>query len=367
MTLQENVPLAPLTTFGVGGPARYFVEATSDTEVCDAVNEARSRELRLFVLGGGSNLVVSDAGFPGLVLRIATKGIELEQHSGKAFFEVAAGEDWDGFVAWAVAADCAGVECMSGIPGTVGGTPVQNVGAYGQEVSDVIESVTALDLDRGRTVELCNEACGFAYRKSIFNTTHRGQYIVLKVRFALEPHGAPKIEYADLKHHFAERSSPPTLAETREAVRAIRHRKAMLIVPGDEDCRSAGSFFKNPIVTEKEFAELARRVKDLKLASAPPRFETPAGVKTSAAWLVEKAGFRQGYGKGQVGISRKHTLAIVNRGGASAADILALKNEVQRGVRETFGIELQPEPVFVGFDTEPSVVSRPSSARTKPR
>ena len=350
MRLQENVPLAPLTTFGVGGPARYFVEAASEADVRDAVNEARTRQLPLFVLGGGSNLVVSDAGFKGLVLRIATRGVESEQHSGKIFFDVAAGEDWDGFVARAVTADAAGIECMSGIPGTVGGTPVQNVGAYGQEVSDTIESVTALDLNSGRTVELCNEACGFAYRKSIFNTTHRGQYIVLKVRFALEPHGAPKIEYYDLKRYFGWPKSPPTLEETRKAVRGIRHTKAMLIVPGEEDCRSAGSFFKNPIVTEKEFVELVRRVKDLKLQAAPRRFETPEGVKTSAAWLVEQAGFHKGFGKGAVGISRKHTLAIVNRGGAKAADIIALKNEVERGVREKFGIELQPEPVFVGFE-----------------
>ncbi len=350
MKLQENVPLAPLTTLGVGGPARYFVEATSDADVRDAVNEARARALPLFVLGGGSNLVVSDAGFSGVVLRIATKGIESEQHSGKAFFDVAAGEDWDGFVARAVAADCGGVECMSGIPGTAGGTPVQNVGAYGQEVSDTIENVTALDLNSGRTVELCNEACGFAYRRSIFNTSHRGQYIVLKVRFTLELHGEPKIEYGDLKSYFAGRTSSPTLAETRAAVRAIRHRKAMLIVPGDEDCRSAGSFFKNPIITEQQFVELAQRVKDLKLQSAPPRFETPEGVKTSAAWLVEQAGFHKGYGKGPVGISRKHTLAIVNRGGAKAQDIILLKNHVQRSVQAMFRIELEPEPVFLGFE-----------------
>jgi UDP-N-acetylmuramate dehydrogenase len=350
MKLQEDVPLAPLTTFGVGGPARYFVEATSEATVRDAVNEASTRQLPLFVLGGGSNLVVSDAGFPGLVLRIATKGFDSEQHSGKTFFDVAAGEDWDGFVARAVAAHAAGIECMSGIPGTVGGTPVQNVGAYGQEVSDTIESVTALDLNSGRTVELCNEACGFAYRKSIFNTTHRGQYIVLKVRFALESHGEPKIEYVDLKNYFGARKTPPTLAETREAVRAIRHRKAMLLVPGDEDCRSAGSFFKNPIITEERFGELVGRVKELKLSSAPPRFVTPEGIKTSAAWLVEQAGFHKGYGKGAVWISRKHTLAIVNRGAAKAADIIALKDEVQHGVRNKFGIELQPEPVFVGFE-----------------
>ncbi len=247
MQVHQHVPLAPLTTFQVGGPARYFVEARGESDVCAAVAEARSREWPLFVLGGGSNLVISDAGWPGLVLKIALTGIAERRDGACMLFDAAAGEDWDRFVAHTVARDCAGIECLSGIPGTVGGTPVQNVGAYGQDVSETITSVRVLDTAAGEIRDLENRDSGFAYRTSIFNTRERGRYIVLRVSFALMPGGSPHIEYADLKRHFAGRSTPPTLAETREAVRAIRLGKAMLIVPGDDDCRSAGSFFKNPV------------------------------------------------------------------------------------------------------------------------
>ncbi|MGH9650196.1 MAG: UDP-N-acetylmuramate dehydrogenase, partial [Terriglobales bacterium] len=220
MTIQENVPLARLTTLKVGGPARHFADAASLDDARAALDFARSRELPLFVLGGGSNLVVADRGFPGLVLRVAVRGIEERRENGKMIFEAAAGEDWDGFVARTVERDCAGLECMSGIPGTVGGTPVQNVGAYGQEVRETIDAVRALDLNDGQVRELCNPACGFGYRTSIFNTSERGRYLVLGMSFALRPGGEPRLEYADLKKHFARHSGPPTLAETREAVRS---------------------------------------------------------------------------------------------------------------------------------------------------
>jgi UDP-N-acetylmuramate dehydrogenase len=347
MRIQQQVPLAPLTTFKVGGPARYFVEARSEEDVRTAVAEARSRGWPLFVLGGGSNLVISDAGWPGLALKIALTGISERRDGPRMLFEAAAGEDWDGFVAHVVARDCAGIECLSGIPGTVGGTPVQNVGAYGQEVSDSIASMRVLDIASSEFCELENADSGFAYRTSIFNTRGRGRYIVLQVTFALVPGGAACIEYADLKRHFAGRSSLPTLAETREAVRAIRLSKAMLIVPGDDDCRSAGSFFKNPVVTREAFERLQAR------AGPVPNFSAKDGrVKVAAAWLVEHAGFPKGLARGPVGISRKHALAIVNRGGATAADIIALKDEIQQRVLDEFGIELQPEPVFVGFDRQ---------------
>jgi UDP-N-acetylmuramate dehydrogenase len=346
--LQENVPLAPLTTLGVGGPARYFVEADTPADVRDAVREAGSRGWSLFVLGGGSNLVIADSGWPGLVLKIALRGVEQHSEGEKEIFEVAAGEVWDTFVAQAVQRNCAGIECLSGIPGTVGGTPVQNVGAYGQEVSETITEVRVLDLRDGVIRELCAEACGFSYRTSIFNTSERGRFIILGVSFALRPGGEPKIAYADLKRHFAGRSEPASLTETREAVRAIRHSKAMLIVSGDEDCRSAGSFFKNPIVTEEEYGRVQEIAERRGLQA--PRFATGEGVKIPAAWLVEQSGFHKGYTRGPVGISRRHALAIVNRGGAKAADVLALKDAVQTGVREAFGIELKPEPVFVAFE-----------------
>ena len=347
MLIQENVPLAPLTTFQIGGPARFFVEASSRDEVKEGIDFVKARNLPLFVLGGGSNLVIADSGWPGLVLKIGIGGIErLPDREGKAIFGVGAGESWDNFVSYAVAANCAGIECLSGIPGSVGGTPVQNVGAYGQEVSDTIDSVEVFDLKDNQVRELCREACGFSYRSSIFNTTERGRFIILRVTYALEPDGAPHIEYADLQRYFAGRDTPPTLAETREAVRQIRARKGMLIVPGDPDCRSAGSFFKNPVLSEAEHDELSKHAESRGLTlPAYPALESKK--KVSAAWLVEHSGFSRGFTYGNAGLSTKHALAIINRGGATAADILALKDQIQERVEELWGIHLQPEPVIV--------------------
>ena len=350
MLLQENVPLAPLTTFRLGGPARFLIEAKSASEIEQAVAFAHAKNLTLFVLGGGSNLLVSDSGWPGLVLQIAIPGIERRsgEVDGKALFDVGAGELWDRFVSHAVVAQCAGVECLSGIPGSVGGTPVQNVGAYGQEVSETIESVEVFDMKDGQVRELCPEACGFTYRSSIFNTTERGRFIILRVTYALTPGGDPRISYADLKRHFEGRETLPNLAETREAVRHIRALKGMLIVPGDPDCRSAGSFFKNPVISPEHHEDLRQRaaVKGLILPSYPALEKSK---KISAAWLVEHSGFARGYGFGHVGISSKHALAIVNRGGATAAAFLALKEQIEQRVEEIWGLRLKPEPVMVGF------------------
>ncbi|HKD91433.1 MAG TPA: UDP-N-acetylmuramate dehydrogenase [Terriglobales bacterium] len=347
--LQENIPLAPLTTLGVGGPARYFAEARTAAEVRSAVREALQRRLPLFILGGGSNLVVSDDGFPGLVLKVAIGGIEKHQENGRAIFDAGAGVEWDTLVARAVDQNCAGIECLSGIPGTVGGTPVQNVGAYGQEVSETISEVQTLDVQTGEIVELCPEACQFAYRTSVFNTLARGRYIILRVSYALAPEGEAAIRYADLRHVFAKQKiTSPTLQQVRDAVREIRRSKAMLIVPDDEDCHSAGSFFKNPIVTASEH----RRLDDLasQRGFELPSFETGEGMKVPAAWLIEHSGFHKGDTRGMVGISRRHTLAIVNRGQARAADVIALKDEIQAAVREQWNVELRPEPVFIGFE-----------------
>src|SRR5215469_2151658 len=347
MLLQENVPLAALTTIGVGGPARFFVEALTPDDVREAVAYAKSRNLRLFVLGGGSNLVVSDAGWPGLVLKVAIPGINHRHVHGKAYFEVGAGEDWDAFVAVTVQHHCAGIECLSGIPGSVGGTPVQNVGAYGQEVSETIVSLDALNLNTGKEEEFENADCSFAYRTSLFNTTAKGQYVIVRVTFALPHDGEPRLTYADLKKRFCSWPTQPTLADVREAVREIRLSKGMLITPGDADSRSAGSFFKNPVLTSEQFDELRQRAsaRNLDVPSYPA---LDAQRKVSAAWLVEKSGFTKGYEKGHVGISSRHALAIVNRGGATAAEILALKDEIRRKVESTWGICLETEPVFVG-------------------
>jgi UDP-N-acetylmuramate dehydrogenase len=351
MLLQENIVLAPLTTFHLGGPARFFVEATSVLDVQEAVALADARKLPLFVLGGGSNLVVADSGWPGLVLKVSIAGIDQRaghNEEGRVLFDAGAGESWDRLVSHTVMAQCAGVECLSGIPGSVGGTPVQNVGAYGQEVSQTIESVEVFDRRDGQIRELCNEACGFHYRSSIFNTTERGRFIILRVIYALQPGGAPHLEYADLKRHFAGRETSPNLAETREAVRHIRALKGMLIVPGDPDCQSAGSFFKNPILSEAQHEDLRKRA-TAKGFAVPSYPALDKNKKVSAAWLVEHSGFARGYGFGQVGISSKHALAIVNRGDATAAEVLALKEEIQQRVAEIWGLQLEPEPVMVGF------------------
>lgn len=351
MLILQNVPLAPLTTLKVGGPARYFTEARTATDVSDAVDIARSRDLPLLVLGGGSNLVVSDAGWPGLVLKIALSGINHRHERDRVVFEVAAGEDWDRFVATSVTRNFSGIECLTGIPGSVGGTPVQNVGAYGQEVAQVIDAVQVLDLNDGQVRELCPEACGFNYRTSIFNTTARGRFIILRVDYALKHGGEPHLEYADLKKYFSGWTARPTLADTRDAVRQIRARKAMLITPGDEDCRSAGSFFKNPVLSAEQHEDLVRRaaVKNLKVPSYPA---LDVQRKISAAWLVEHSGFNKGYVSGRVGISRKHALAIVNRGDATAAEVLVFSQQIQQRVEEIWGVHLQPEPVFLGFPPE---------------
>jgi UDP-N-acetylmuramate dehydrogenase len=350
MVIQENVPLAPLTTLQVGGPARYLVVADTAAEIVEGLDYARTRGLPVFVFGGGSNLVVSDAGWPGVVIKVAIGGFEERSQGNQVLFDVGAGEEWDKFVARAVSRNCSGIECMSGIPGSVGGTPVQNVGAYGQEVAETIESVLVLDSRDNQVRELCKEACGFSYRTSIFNTRERGRFIILRVTYGLQKGGLPRAEYADLKKYFAGWSTTPTLAETREAVRQIRRRKAMLIVPGDEDCRSAGSFFRNPVLSTEQYEELTKRAaaRNLQIPSYPA---LEAQKKVSAAWLVEHSGFSRGYANGNVGISRKHALAIVNRGGATAAEVVALKEQIQSRVQDIWGIGLEPEPVMVGFES----------------
>jgi len=298
----------------------------------------------LFVLGGGSNVVVADGGFPGLVLHVGLKGIERDGE----LFRVGAGEIWEHCVQQTIAANCAGMECMAGIPGTVGGTPVQNVGAYGQEVASVIERVRAFDLGERTFVEFSNAECGFAYRRSRFNASDRGRFIVTRVNYRLRQNGSPLIAYQDLKAHFAGSATAPTLAETADAVRSIRRSKGMLLVEGDPDCRSAGSFFRNPAVTE----EVAERVRNFAASKGIPVRIFPAEnglVKFPAAWLIEQAGFAKGYEMGAAGISSRHTLALMNRGGATAKEILGLAEKIRAAVETQFGIRLEMEPEMVGF------------------
>jgi len=352
MRIEENKPLAPFTTFGIGGPARWFVEAASEDEIVEATGWARERGLKLFVLGGGSNLLVSDAGFEGLVLRIGLRGIktsepEFLRSAGKRIYRAAAGEDWDSFVQRTVEENCAGIECLAGIPGTVGGTPVQNVGAYGQEVASTIESVRVFDLFAGLFHEFPAEYCGFGYRRSRFNSTDRGRYLVTRVDYRLALGGAPTLRFEELQKSIEENilGRQPSLAEVAALVRRVRQAKGMLLVEGDPDCRSAGSFFKNPVVSEEQVAQIAAAVD-----KEPPSFPAgPGQVKLPAAWLIAQAGFTKGYALGRAAISSRHTLALINLGGASAAEVLALADQINAAVEARFGIQLEMEPVLVGF------------------
>jgi UDP-N-acetylmuramate dehydrogenase len=346
MQFLEQVPLAPYTTFQIGGPARWFAEAASEDDIVAGIAFAGEHRLSLFILGGGSNLLVSDAGFPGLVLRIALKGMTPIYKNDRFIVSAAAGEDWDGLVAYAVAANAAGVECLSGIPGTVGGTPVQNVGAYGQEVSQTIVTVRAFDRKTLQFIDLPASDCGFSYRRSIFNSTERERYVVARVDYALHKDGPASIIYADLARYFAARGAPPTLAEVREAVRSIRAQKGMLLVNGDADCRSAGSFFKNPVVPVTVLDSLAKEL-GIEKRSIPAYPAQDGEVKLSAAWLIERAGYQRGFVLGNAGISSRHTLALINRGGASAAEIVTLRDKVKDTIQSRFGIRLEPEPVWL--------------------
>jgi UDP-N-acetylmuramate dehydrogenase len=324
--VRRNVPLGPFTTLGIGGPAKYFIEATSVDAIREALDWASSHGENVFVLAGGSNVLIGDEGFDGLVLRLKLRGIEADG----GLMRVAAGEMWDDVVAMAVAQNWAGIECLSGIPGTAGATPIQNVGAYGQEVSETIVSVEVLERATGRLMSLPNVECEFGYRTSRFK--NKSDFVVLSVAFQLKPGGEPALRYPELQQ-FAGRD----LAGIREAVIGVRRKKGMVIDPNDPDTRSDGSFFMNPIVS--------------KVPDEMPHFPAGDKFKLSAAWLIEHAGFQKGFVHGNVGLSSKHTLAIINRGGGTAREVLELVRMIQDAVRGKFGVELQPEPNFVGLPT----------------
>lgn len=342
LVIQDDVALGPLTTLGVGGRARWFTTARTEADVEAAVAWARERSVPIFVLGGGSNLLVHDEGFCGLVLRMAIAGVKI---TGKGSVAVGAGEDWNRFVDFTAEHELAGVECLAGIPGSVGGTPVQNVGAYGQEVAETVERVRAFDREDNEWVELDNLACCFRYRESLFNVDKPGRYIVSQVTFQLRRGGKASLRYAELVRKF-DSSTEPSLAEVAKVVRSIRASKGMVLVPDDPDCRSAGSFFKNPIVDGKDVSEVSAKAGVR--PNVVPQWPVAEGrVKLSAAWLMERAGFHKGWGLGAAGLSTKHTLAVVNRGGATFADILQLQQTITAAVEAKFGITLQREPVVL--------------------
>ena len=345
--------LSRYTTLRLGGPAARLVEARTDQEVVAAVREATSTGEPLLVLAGGSNLVVADAGFPGVVVRIATRGTHVE--GGVA--HVAAGEPWDPFVAACVGSGLAGVECLSGIPGSVGATPIQNVGAYGQEVSETVTAVRALDRLTGEIEDLRPADCGFAYRSSAFKR-EPGRWVVLGVTFGLTPGERSRpIRYAELARALGvEVGATAPLADVRAAVLELRRSKGMVLDPGDPDTSSAGSFFTNPILAPDAFADLEARVAERVGGDVVlPAFPEPGGrVKTSAAWLIERAGFTRGHGdRDGIAISTKHVLALRNGGAGTTAELVALAREIAGGVHDAFGIWLVPEPVFVGHAWEP--------------
>jgi UDP-N-acetylmuramate dehydrogenase len=340
----ENVPLAPRCTLGVGGAARFFVEARHESTVLAALGWARDRGIALRVLGGGSNLVVGDAGVDGLVVQIALRGRSCHQTAGAVDVTAAAGEPWDDLVRWTVERGWAGLECLSGIPGLVGATPIQNVGAYGQEVSEVVVAVRVLDTRTAEIASIAGADCGFAYRDSRFKSAAPGRHVVLGVTYRLRPGAAPTVRYADVEKHLAAGGiTKPALRDVRASVLAVRRGKSMVLDDTDPNRRSCGSFFVNPVLTAAEAARVAARAGD----TAMPRWPQPDGrIKLSAAWLIERAGFTRGYTAGPVGLSTRHTLAIVAHDGARTRDVVAFARLLRDAVAERFGIRLSPEPVF---------------------
>ncbi len=355
MKIDDGVRLAPYTSLGLGGEARHLAHCTSEEEILEALSCGRSRGLPVHVLGGGSNTVFDDAGYDGLVLRVELLGVRVEESCGGALVSAAAGEDWDALVRRCIESDLSGVECMSGIPGQVGATPMQNVGAYGQEVCDTIVEVRAIERDSGEALTFANEECGFGYRTSRFKAEDRDRYIITRVTYRLPKSRRPEIRYPELRRRLeadgvdVESLPPGAPASTavREAVLDLRRGKAMLLDSGP-DSRSAGSFYLNPVLTEDQLAELRERWRKRGGSAAEiPVYPAEGGRhKVAAAWLVERSGFARGTRRGGAAISGRHALALVNRGG-TASDLLALAGEVAGGVRETFGVRLEPEPVYV--------------------
>ncbi len=358
--LDEGVPLSTLTTLEVGGPARFLARCRGAVELGEVLGWAAKRGLEVFVLGGGSNLLVADAGLDGLVIQLADDSIEMERRDGdRVRVRAGAGVEWDALVARAVAEGLAGLECLSGIPGRVGAAPIQNVGAYGQEVAETIETVRVVTRSTGVLARVPGDQCGFGYRTSHFKDAWRDRYVVTGVDFLLPRRAEGAVRYPDLQRRLgvAPDGPAPTLAEVRSAVLEVRAAKSMVLDAADPNRRSAGSFFVNPVV-EPEVAESIRE----RAAGEIPAF--PAGdgrvrraggapaVKLPAARLIEEAGFHRGFALGRAGISSRHSLALINRGGATAAEVVKLAATVRGGVHEAFGVTLRPEPTFLGFDLD---------------
>ncbi len=353
LKIEENIELAPFTTLHVGGWAKYLTEVHSLPDVISALEFASKNNLPVFVMSGGSNILISDTGFAGLVILNKIKGIESEVQGDKIIVTSGAGEEWNHLVKFAAENNWAGIETLAGIPGSVGAAPVQNIGAYGAEASSVIKEVIAYDLDKNSIVTLANKECEFGYRKSIFNSKYPGRYIILEVVFELKTSGEPNLSYQDLQKYFEARlkdGPKPTVHEIYKAVIEIRARKGMVIHPDYESYQSAGSFFKNPVVS----AEVFEKVKE-KITDTDKWFweQSDGSVKISAAKLIEKAGFPKGFKKGNAGISPKHSLSLINLGGAKANELIDLAKEIIKEVQAKFGVEIKPEVLTIGFSENP--------------
>lgn len=344
VTPAADVPLAPLSTLGVGGAARWFVRATTLEAVAGADRWARDRGVPLIVLGGGSNIVVGDDGVDGLVLQVGIGGVMHGAAGDGALVHAGAGEPWDRVVDYTVSRGWSGLECLSGIPGSCGGTPIQNVGAYGQDVADTLTQVFAYDRTAAEMVTLSAAACQFGYRSSRFKGADIDRFIVCAATFAVSA-SPPVVRYPELQAYLDRAGGEGAVAGVRRAVLAIRRGKGMVLDPDDPDTRSVGSFFVNPTVPLDQYEAVAGRA-----GSRPPSYAAGDGhVKVPAAWLIERAGWRRGDGDGRVGLSTKHPLAIVNRGGATAAEVVRFAASIKRRVGERFGVWLRAEPVFLGL------------------
>ena len=356
--LRLGISLDEHTTIHLGGKAKYFVSCQTTDRIRSALSFAASKNLSAQILGGGSNIIFPDEGFDGLVIKVDLKGIRFEDDGDFTNAYVAAGEAWDDFVKSCIYNDLAGVECLSGIPGSVGATPIQNVGAYGQEVKDTILSVKAIDRRSLKLVEFTSGGCEFDYRKSRFKSKDRDAFVVVKVAYRLKKYGEPEIKYAELREYIESKKllqdteasasgagSKRKLETVRDAVLALRRRKSMVIDPTDPNSRSVGSFFVNPILSEKEYEKFLDRLKANQIERAPS-FKSTTGTKIPAAWLVENSGFHRGYRKSGVGISSNHALALVNYSG-TANELLSLAADIENAVLDKFGIKLEKEAVVV--------------------
>jgi UDP-N-acetylmuramate dehydrogenase len=353
LPVRENVELAAFTTLGVGGQARFFLDVADEEMLAEALNWASTSGAAVTVLGGGSNVLASDRGFDGLVLRIRIEGVEAIHTAGHHVdLRVGAGEELDALIDHAVREGWAGLECLSGIPGYVGATPIQNVGAYGQEISETVVSVRVMNRSTTQVEDIAHASCRFSYRSSAFKEELRGRHVVLSVRMSLIRGGPATVRYPELVREITARGAEASsLGEVRKSVLALRRSKSMVIDPDDPNRQSAGSFFMNPIIS-RSAANAVEESARTSGADSMPRFAAGDKVKVSAGWLIEHAGFAKGTSDGPVGISTRHALAIVNRGGATGAQILSFAARVRDQVRSRFGVALEHEPVLLGFTDE---------------